>query len=60
MKLQLRNLIERVLMARPDASASDIRNMVPQIRDLSDDEIAEIVDPMRNQQAGGKGPPSRR
>lgn len=51
MKQQLKNLIERVLIARPDASHEDIRNLVPALRNKSDTEIEKIVTPMRNAQA---------
>lgn len=51
MKQQLRNLIERVLIARPDASPDDIRNLVPALREKSDDEIEKIVTPFSNQRA---------
>lgn len=54
MNQQLKNLVERVLMARPDASLSDIRNLVPQLRDRSDAEIERLVTPIRNKAAKGK------
>lgn len=54
MKQQLKNLVERVLIARPDASISDLRNLVPQLRDRRDEEIAKLVEPMRNQHAKGR------
>lgn len=52
MKQQLQNLIERVLIARPDASADDIRNLVPALREKSDEEIERIATPIRNRRAG--------
>lgn len=51
MKQQLKNLIERVLIARPDASPDDVRNLVPALREKSDEEIERIVTPMRNTRA---------
>lgn len=51
MKQQMKNLIERVLIARPDATPDDIRNLVPALRDKSDAEIEAIVAPIRNAQA---------
>lgn len=51
MKQQMKNLIERVLIARPDATVDDIRNLVPALRDKSDAEIESIVTPIRNAQA---------
>lgn len=51
MKQQLKNLIERVLIARPDASTDDIRNLVPALRERSDEEIERLVTPIRNQRA---------
>ncbi|WP_297777330.1 hypothetical protein [uncultured Roseovarius sp.] len=51
MKQQMKNLIERVLIARPNASLEDIRNLVPAVRDKSDDEIEKLVTPIRNQRA---------
>lgn len=51
MKQQLKNLIERVLIARPDASAGDIRNLIPALRDKTDDEIELLVAPIRNLRA---------
>lgn len=52
MKQQLKNLIERVLIARPDASTNDIRNLVPALREKSDEEIERIVTPIRDRRAG--------
>lgn len=54
MKQQLKNLVERVLLARPDASLSEIRNLVPQLRDRSDAEIERLVAPIRNRAARGR------
>lgn len=51
MKQQLKNLIERVLIARPDATTQDFRNLVPALRDKSDEEIEKLVSPMRNRRA---------
>lgn len=51
MKQQLKNLLERVLIARPDATLEDIRNLVPAIRDKSDEEVEKMVTPIRNQRA---------
>lgn len=51
MKQQMKNLIERVLIARPDATVDDIRNLVPALRDKGDAEIEAIVTPIRNAQA---------
>lgn len=51
MKQQLKNLIERVLIARPDASAQDFRNLVPALRDKSDEEIEKLVAPFRKRSA---------
>ncbi|MCA1776662.1 MAG: hypothetical protein LC676_13950 [Loktanella sp.] len=36
MKQQMKNLIERVLIARPAASPDEIRNLVPALRDKSE------------------------
>ncbi|MFN3664036.1 hypothetical protein [Yoonia sp.] len=55
MKQQLKNLIERVLIARPDASVQDIRNLVPALRDKSDGEIEKLVSPMRDRRAKHNG-----
>lgn len=55
MKQQLKNLIERVLIARPTASPDDIRNLVPALRDKSDDEIEKLVSPIRNERAKKTG-----
>lgn len=49
----MKNLIERVLIARPDASIQDIRNLVPALREKSDDEIEMLVTPIRNRRANG-------
>ena len=48
MKQQLKNLIERVLIARPDASPEDFRNLVPALREKSDEEIERIATPIRD------------
>lgn len=55
MKQQMKNLIERVLIARPTASPDDIRNLVPALRDKSDDEIEKLVSPIRNERAKKTG-----
>lgn len=52
MKQQLKNLIERVLIARPDASPDDFRNLVPALREKSDEEIERIATPLRDRRAG--------
>ncbi|NNU82097.1 hypothetical protein HMH01_16795 [Halovulum dunhuangense] len=54
MKQQLKNLIERVLIARPDASPTDFRNLVPDLRGKTDEEIEKLVAPIRNQRPGGR------
>lgn len=51
MKQQLKNLIERVLIARPDASPDDIRNLVPALRERTDEEIERLVAPTRDRRA---------
>ncbi len=51
MKQQLKNLIERVLVARPDASPDDFRNLVPALREKSDEEIERIATPLREQRS---------
>lgn len=51
MKQQLKNLIERVLIVRPNASPDDVHNLVPALREKSDEEIERIVTPMRNSRA---------
>ena len=51
MKQNLKNLIERVLIARPDASPDDIRNLVPALREKSDEEIERLVSPLRARRA---------
>jgi hypothetical protein len=53
MKQQLKNLIERVLIARPDASPALIRDLVPALREKSDEEIEKLVTPIRNRRAAG-------
>lgn len=53
MKQQLKNLIERVLIARPDASPEDMRNLVPALREKSDGEIEKLVTAIRNRRATG-------
>lgn len=51
MKQQMKNLIERILVARPDASPDDIRNLVPALREKTDDQIDRLVTPIRDRQA---------
>ncbi|GGD42197.1 hypothetical protein [Sinisalibacter lacisalsi] len=51
MKQHLNNLIERVLVARPGASPDHIRNLVPALREKSDEEIDKLVAPIRNRLA---------
>ena len=51
MKQYLRNLIERVLIVRPDATIQDFRNLVPELRLKSDDEIERLVTPARDKRA---------
>lgn len=51
MNQQLKNLIERVFVARPAASTQDIRNLVPALREKSDDEIEKLVTPIRNRRS---------
>ncbi|WP_167852790.1 hypothetical protein [Pseudotabrizicola sediminis] len=53
MNQKLKNLIERVLIARPAATAQDIRNLVPALREKSDSEIEKLVTPFRNRRANG-------
>lgn len=39
--------IRRVLVARPAATPGDIRNMVPEARDQSDDQLRKLLDHIR-------------
>lgn len=48
MTQRLKNLLERVLIARPDAAPDDMRNLVPALREKSADEIEKHVAPVRN------------
>ncbi|MDZ4311004.1 MAG: hypothetical protein U1A24_10680 [Cypionkella sp.] len=51
MNKQTRTVIERALMARPDASIQDLRNLVPALRPLDDQDIEKIVTPLRDARA---------
>lgn len=55
MKQQLKNLIERVLIARPEASVADMRSLVPALRDKSDEDIEKLISPMRTQRGRNSG-----
>lgn len=51
MNKQTRTVVERALMARPEASLQDLRNLVPALRPLDDAEIERIVAPIREARA---------
>lgn len=51
MNKQTRTVVERALMARPEASLQDLRNLVPALRSLDDAEIERIVTPIREYRA---------
>lgn len=53
MEKQLKNLVERALIARPDASPREVRNLVPALREKSDEEIERLVTPIRDRRAKG-------
>ncbi|MEI4263891.1 hypothetical protein [Roseovarius sp. D0-M9] len=55
MKQQLRNLIERTLIARPDAAPNEIRNLIPALRDKSDEEITALMATIRKERTKGTG-----
>ena len=43
----LRHLLERILLARPQASAAEVRRLAPQLRELSDADIEALLVPIR-------------
>lgn len=53
-KQMLENLIERVLLARPDATTGTIRSFAPALQDRSDEEIEKLVNPIRARLAKAK------
>lgn len=53
-KQMLENLIERVLLARPDATTDTIRSFAPALQDRSDEEIEKLVNPIRARLAKAK------
>ncbi|MBE0455260.1 MAG: hypothetical protein IBX58_16495 [Roseovarius sp.] len=50
-KKHLDNLLERILIARPDASNETIRNLAPDLRDLGEEALEKLVTPVRNRLA---------
>lgn len=46
------NLLERVLIARPDASPGEIRRLAPPFRDVPEEELLKEITRMRQRIAG--------
>lgn len=45
--LNLENLLERVLLARPNAGVEDVRRLAPAFRNVADNELADQMARMR-------------